>query len=201
MEERLNGLENIIHTLDCNIKILEYISYDLHKETFSLNNNIGLLWVWISILESQILEFYKLNIPSEKFSFQKIYNLLRESDAKIDYVQLDNLIKKLKHDFDKNQFDIIRSKYLAHLDIGAPDAKTDLVVVREFTNKAINLFLFIFSEIERKNREFSNDVLNSFKEIFIRLDEYEKVSAYLMVAKIKGVKTIEIDKLGAIIKE
>jgi hypothetical protein len=201
MEERLIGLEKLIHYLDCNIKMLEYISFDLHNETFSLNNNIGLLWVWKSLLESQILEFYKLNIPTEKYSFQKIHNLLSESKAKIDYKQLLKLIKNLKQDFDKNQFDIIRSKYLAHLDIGAPEAKTDLVVVREFTYKAINIFLFIFSEIKRQATEFSNDVLNSFKEIFKRIDEYEKVSAYLMVAELNGEKTIEIEKLGVISKE
>lgn len=201
MEERLIGLEKIFHTLDCNIKMLEYISFDLHKETFNLNNNIGLVWVWKSILESQILELYKLNIPDEKFSFRKIYNLLKESKAKINYELFDYLIKKLKLDFDKNQFDLIRSKYVAHQDLGVPELKTDLIAVKEFTDNATNLFLFIFSEIKRKHSEFSNDVLNSFKEIFKRIDEYNKVSAYLMVAEMKGEKTIEIGKLGEIIKK
>jgi len=201
MEERLNGLESIIHSLDCNIKLLECISYDLHNERFSLNNNIGLYWVWKSILESQIIDFYKLNVATEKFSFQKTLNLVKDSKAKIDYEKLDKMIKTLKADFDKNQFDIIRSKYLAHQDIGAPEVKTDLIIVRKFTDQTISLFQFLFSEIKREYQKFSDDILNSFKVIFERIDEYEKVSAFIMEADIKGEKTINISKLEEAIKK
>jgi len=183
MEERLTGLESIIQTLDCNIKLLEYMSFDLHQKQFNLYNNMGLLWIWKSILESQIINFYKLNIVSEKFSFKKVLNLLRVNEQDVDYENLEMMIQDLKDDFDKYQFALIRSKYLAHQDICDGEVRTDLLIIRMHTDKTIILFKTMISEIQKEHKEFSDDILNSFKEIFEKMNESEKVSAYKNAAK------------------
>ncbi|MCH4828628.1 MULTISPECIES: hypothetical protein [Flavobacterium] len=201
IEERLVGLDNIIQSLNNNIQLLEYISYNLHRETFSLNNNLGLIWIWQNLMAIQIIDFYKVIVANEKFSFSKIFNVSNGLKEAIDFDSLNSMIADLNSDYDNHKFEVVRSKYLAHQDLNVAEIKTDIVTIRHFTDKIISTFLFLTKELNWKHSDLNNNVQNSFKEIFERIDEYEKVSAYLMAAEIKGEKTIEIEELANSIKQ
>ena len=55
--ERLQGLESIMHELHHNLRLMEYVTYGLHKQTFNLSNNVGLVWITRSIMAGQIVTF------------------------------------------------------------------------------------------------------------------------------------------------
>ncbi len=200
IEYRLFGLESIIDGLHHNLKLMEYISYGLHKETFNLFNNLGLYWIWALIMGNQIIDFYKVIAMNDKFSFYKIINISRDLKCEISYELLEKKIAELKDMYDKTDFEMVRSKYLAHQDLRVPETKIDLRTIKSFTENIIELFRIFSEEFKRERTKFSNDVVNSFKEIFDTVDEYEKVKAFLMVAEMNGQDTVEISKIDESIK-
>jgi hypothetical protein len=198
---RLFGLESIIHRLHHNLGLMKYTSYALHKEPFNLFNNLGLYWIWGLTIGDQIIDFYKVIAKDEKFSFAKIINISRDLKCGINYELVEKKIKGLKDEYDKDDFETVRSKYLAHQDLRVPEIKTDLLTISSLTENIIKLFNTFSKEFKGKRSNFSNDVVNSFKEIFDIINEYEKVKAFLMVAQIKGQDTVKISRLAKSIKK
>lgn len=45
LSQRLEGLDSIIHGLYQNHQLMEFLSFNLHKETYNLFNNHGLYWI------------------------------------------------------------------------------------------------------------------------------------------------------------
>ncbi len=201
IEDRLSGLEHIIHGLFHNLELMEYISFNLHKQSFNLFNNIGLHWVWRSLMANQILDFYKVIGKHEKYSFTKIINVANNSKFDIDFKSLQEQTEALNDKYDKTDFATVRSKYLAHQDIKVPEIKTDLTSLRSFTDETISLLNHFFDEFKKEKSEFSKDVISSFSEIFETIDEYEKVKAVLFTTQLKGNKSVEISKIVEFIKE
>jgi len=201
IENRLLGLESIIHGMYHNLELMKYMSYNLHKDRFNLFNNLGLYWIWGLIMADQIIDFYKIIHKNEKFSFTKIINISKSFKCDINYELVEDKKTELKDEYDKTDFETVRSKYIAHQDLNMPEIKTDLTSISLFTEKAIELYHLFFEEFKKEKTNFSNDVINSFKEIFDEIDEYDKVKAFLMAAEIEGKDSIEISKLAEFIKE
>jgi hypothetical protein len=201
LEERLTGLENIIHGIYHNLEMMNYINYNLHNEPFNLGNNLGLYWIWTSLMASQILEFYKLTNKKEKFSFIKIINIAKEHRSKADFDLLETKTKELVEVYDKSDYENVRSKYLAHQDLNVPEIGTDLKGISDFSKKAIGLFKSFSSEFKREQTEFNIEITNSFNEIFKTIVEYEKVKALLTARLIQGKKEVEISEIQDILDE
>jgi len=195
IEDRLTGLESIIYGLHHNLELLEYISYGLHREPFNLSNNFGLVWIWRSIMANQIVDFYKVITKDEKFSFTKIINISRDLKCEIDYKLVENGTKKLMEEYDKTDFETVRSKYIAHQDLNSTAIKTDLPTIGSFTKNIIEFSYVFFKEFKKEKIELSSDTMDSFKKIFETIDEYEKAKAFLVGSQIKGHDKIEISKL------
>lgn len=96
IQNRIKGLEGILQETNSNLSLLQFMSFDLHKETYNLANNLGLFWIWKSLLEKTIINFYKLMGSDEKFSFIKLFNLARNARLPIDFLILDQKIKRLE---------------------------------------------------------------------------------------------------------
>jgi hypothetical protein len=107
----------------------------------------------------------------------------------------------LKDEYEKADFETVRSKYLTHQDLRVPEIKTDLLTISSLTENIIKLFHTFSKEFKGNRSNFSNDVVNSFKEIFDTINEYEKVKAFLMAAQIKGQDTVKISRLAKSIKK
>ncbi|MBI9042818.1 hypothetical protein [Lutibacter sp.] len=200
IEERINVLESILHSIHHNIELLEYMTYNLHKERFNLFNNRGLFHVWVTLFGVVIIDFYKITNEKQKHSFQKILNISKDLKCDIDFEKIQEKINLLFDFYNKSEFETIRSKYLAHQDIEVPVIKSDLSSLNKYKEELFNLFKLLTSELNIANKEFSSDIKNSFSEIFNVIDEYDEVSTYLLANAIKGSKTIEISELQDIIK-
>ena len=198
---RLNGLEGIIHKLHHNLELMEYISYNLHNTQFNLFNNSGLYWIWGQTMGNQIIDFYKVVIKDEKFSFAKIINIARDLKCNVDYELLEKKTKALKDEYDKTNFETVRSKHLAHQDLRVPVLRGDLRIIRLLTEKTIDLFLIFSKEFKGRKVKFSKSVASSFREIFDMVDEYGSVGALLIAEQIKGNDTVKISKIRKIVKE
>ena len=201
IEERLHGLEHIIHSIHHNIDLLEFMAYNLHKERFNLFNNLGLNYIWGSLMGEVLLDFYKVSNRREKHSFQKILNFSKELKFKIEYEKIQGKIDQLTEFYEKSDFETVRSKYLAHQDLGVPEIKTDLPSLKTFKAIIFELFDLITGQFGRKNVDFHNDVKSSFSEIFNAIDEYDEISSFLLANAIKGAKTVEISEIQAIIEK
>jgi hypothetical protein len=201
LEERLAGIENIIHGIYHNLEMMKYINYNLHKQPFNLGNNLGLSWIWTSLMASQILEFYKLTNKKEKFSFIKTINIAKEQKCKADFDLLEAGAKEMVEVYAKSDYETVRSKYLAHQDLNVPEIGTDLKGISDFSKKAINLFTSFSVEFKREQTEFNTEIANSFSEIFKTIDEYEKVKALLIARLIQGKEVINISEIQDIVYE
>jgi hypothetical protein len=201
IEERLHGLEHIVHSIHHNIDLLEFMAYNLHKERFNLFNNLGLNYIWGSLMGEVLLDFYKVSNRREKHSFQKILNFSKELKFKIEYEKIQEKIDLLTKFYGKSDFETVRSKYLAHQDLGVSEIKTDLPSLKKFKAIIFELFDLITGQFGRKNVDFHNDVKSSFSEIFNAIDEYDEISGFLLANAIKGAKTVEISEIQAIIEK
>jgi len=165
IDNRLFGLESIIHGMHHNSEMMEYMSYKLHKESFNLFNNLGLYWIWGTLMANQIIDFYKVIGKNENFSFIKIINVSNDLKCEINYELIDRKITELKNEYDKTDFETVRSKYLAHKDIKVPEIKTDLTSIR------------------------------FFNEIFDRIRLLERMEALCFVTELKGGESVVISEL------
>lgn len=198
---RLNGLEFIVHNLHHNTALMKYMSFNLHKEPFNLFNNIGLYWIWGQTISNQILDFYKVMGKDEKFSFTKITNVAKELKSEVNYDLLENETNALKAQYDKTDFEKVRSKYIAHQDLRVPEVKTDLLTTLSLTEKTIEVFLLFSKEFKGRKVNLSDHVVKSFHEIFRTIDEYEWVKAVLIAEQIKGNKIVKISEIASSLKE
>ncbi len=198
---RLNGLEAIIHNLHHNLQLMQYMSYGLHKEPFNLFNNSGLYWIWGKTMGNQIIDFYKVMIKDQKFSFTKIINVAKDLKSEVDYELLEKETNALKAQYDKTNFAVIRDKYIAHQDLGVQEIRADLITITSITEKTIELFLLFSKEFKGRKVKFTSQVVKSFDKIFGTIDEYEYVKAFLIAERLKGHDTVKIPSIAKVIKE
>ena len=201
IKDRIAGLENIIHGVYHNQELLEYIRKNLHRETFNLSNNKGLLWIWINTMAIQIIDFYKLINKHEKFSFIKIINVAKNLKLEADYEQVEKHTQSIISFYEEQEYEAVRSKYLAHQDLNVPEMKTDLENMNKFSEKAIELFELFSTEFKYTITNFDEEVESSFREIFETIDEYEKVKALFLARLIQKEKFVEIAEVQNIIGE
>jgi len=198
---RLNGLESIIHSLHHNNGLLKFMSFNLHKEPFNLFNNHGLYWIWVNIMGTQLLDFYKTIGKNEKYSFVKLTNVAREKKIKVDYESLESMTNHLIDSYEKTDFETVRSKYLAHQDVNVPEIKTDLISLDKFTQILDGCFTIFSKEFGIERAIVSNDIVDSFSLIFSTIDEYEKIKGYLVAVQIQGNTTVEISHLKKLLND
>lgn len=198
---RLNGLESMIHSLHHNAKLLQYMSLGLHKEPFNLFNNLGLYWIWGQTMGNQVMTFYKVMVKDEKFSFMKIINVARGLKCDVDFGLLKRETNALKAEYDKTNFETVRSKYIAHQDLEVPEARTDLLEIVSLTEKITELFLLFSKEFKGRKVKLSNHIVDSLDKVFETIDEYEWLKAFLRAEMIKGKDSVELSRVRAVAKE
>jgi len=201
LEYRLSGLASIVYGLHHSLGLMKYISFSLHDEPFNLSNNLGLLWIWRSLMANQLVDFYKVIAKKEKCSFTKIINVSKELKCEINYEKIEKDSIQLKDDYDKTDFEKVRSKYIAHQDLNVEIVETDLITIDSFTKRIAELSQAFFAEFRRDANKLSNEVVNSFKKVFKTIDEYEKVKAFLVAAQIRSQKTVKISDIAQTIKQ
>ena len=192
IEKRFYGLDDIRFGLFHNLELMKYISFNLHNEPFSLLNNIGLQYIWGGLMANQIIDFYKLIGKNEKFSFIKILNIAKNLKVNVDYETLGKKITELINEYEKTEFETVRSKYIAHQDLDTPEIETDLISINSFSEKIFELFELFSTQFNREIKPLTKVVTNSFSEIFNEIDKFEKIKAFLFVSKLKGNKSVNI---------
>lgn len=199
--ERIQGLENIVHDVKNNQELLVYISIKLHLEPVNLFNNMGLMWVWKSIMSIQLIDYYKLIKDDEKFSFQKCINVIKNNKVKIDFISLEKKLDVLKKKYDSYNYEHVRSKYIAHQDLNGNEIYTDIIEMQKFSRLIINFFKNLSKEVGYKQISFSKEPLISFQKIFDKIHEYEKLKSVLIINEMKGVKSVSIKELNKVLKK
>ncbi|WP_298248347.1 hypothetical protein [uncultured Christiangramia sp.] len=200
-KERLEGLENIIHGVYHNVEILIFMAFGLHRSTHSLHSNKSLIWIWSNTMAIQIIDFYKLINAREKFSFIKIINIAKNLKIKADYDKLEKGIDEITKIYTDQNYEAVRSKYLAHQDLNVPEIRTDLKGINQFSKKAIEIFHIFSEEFEYDTTEFDKEIESSFKEIFETIEKLENLNLFIF-KKISGnEKLVEISELQKIIEK
>jgi hypothetical protein len=191
----------MVHSLHHNSKLMQYLSFGLHKEPFNLYNNAGLYWMWGQTMGNQIMTFYKVMIKDEKFSFTKIINVAKELKCNVDFELLEKKTKALKDEYDKTNFETVRSKYIAHQDLGISETRTDLHTIDALTEKTIELFFLFSKEFKGRKVKLTNHLVDALDEIFETIDEYEWLKAFLIAEMIKRKDTVKLSKIRAVARE
>ena len=180
---------------------MQYMSFGLHKEPFNLFNNLGLHWIWGQTMSNQIMTFYKVMVKDEKYSFVKIINIAKDNKCDVDFNLLEKETTALKVEYDKTNFETLRSKYIAHQDLKIPEAKADLLTIISLTEKIIDLFLLFSKEFKGRKVKFSNHIVDSLDKVFETIDEYEWLKAFFIAEFLKGNDTVKLSKIKTVMKE
>jgi hypothetical protein len=145
--------------------------------------------------------FYKVMIKDEKFSFTKIINVAKELKCNVNFELLEKETKALKDEYDKTNFETVRSKYIAHQDLGIQETRTDLHTINAFTEKTIELFFLFSKEFKGRKVKLTNHLVDAFDKIFETIDEYEWLKAFLIAEMIKRKDSVKLSKVRAVGRE
>lgn len=174
-EARLEGITSIIYELYNDLKLMEFIDFELHNKVYNVHNNLGLLWFSRSTIANQAIGLYKLFTASEKHSFRKVLNLAIDEKKEIDITLLREEVSTMEKEYSETDFDTFRCKYLAHRDIHIEHFEVSLLKIKHLTEGAISLFYSFQEQFGQEAIVFDDNVTNSFREIFSAIDEYERM--------------------------
>lgn len=200
INKRLSGLELIINSLKESSDLCSYLIYVFHKEFNVFENNYAISFIIRTLIEQQIMGYYKLMKSSEKHSFQKLINIANTSIGKPKITSLQNELSKLDITYSNSSFEKIRSKFLAHLDINLTSEKSDLISIITFSSNCIDYYNLLCKEFGYKKSRRKN-IINSFDEILNNLRQLESVKAHCYVNFIKKKRTVKINELTKIFKQ
>ena len=140
-------------------------------------------------------------VKDEKYSFVKIINIAKDNKCDVDFNLLEKETTALKVEYDKTNFETLRSKYIAHQDLKIPEAKADLLTIISLTEKIIDLFLLFSKEFKGRKVKFSNHIVDSLDKVFETIDEYEWLKAFFIAEFLKGNDTVKLSKIKTVMKE
>ena len=191
--ERIEGVNSIIISIKINSELHNFLWIELHRNPFNIYNNNGLYWIWSSTMSTLLIDFYKLMKTNEKFSFKKLINICIENKEPINCSELNKRLDSLNLKYDENNFELIRSKILAHQDINVTEQRTDLLKLKEFIDEIIEFYDFFCFELKYISQNSKLNVLEDLKLIFDRLDECDKISSYLITKQLQGKKSLDFE--------
>lgn len=200
IEIRLQGQEFIFQSLYYNSELSQHLIFLINREFPEFRENFALRLLIKNSIESQILEFYKLLKTEEKFSFQKILNIAKNSKLKINYSILENKIKELNNHYVKSEFETIRSKYIAHQDLNTLSLNTDQISLSKFNLELENLFS-LFCKIFNKEISSKTDICKSVDKIFNKIRSLEEINALCFATELKKGKSVKLSELDKIINK
>jgi hypothetical protein len=200
LKERIDGVEGIVFELTVNNEILKFLSFNLHKESFNVQNNLGLAWIWKQFLGLQVIALYKLFKEGEKHSFSKLLNILKVNGAcNLDQAFLDPLVN-LQSDYANKPYEAIRSKYLAHQDLNVPEMGVNLLEMDQLISKIFQWFNELKGRLGLAPLAETKSIHASLAEVFSCIDEYDEIKDFLLSKLLNGVKTVSISEIQDIIK-
>jgi hypothetical protein len=124
-----------------------------------------------------------------------------ELKCDVDFGILEKKTKALKDAYDKTNFETVRSKYIAHQDLGIPETRTDLQIMVSLTDKTIELFFLFSKEFKGRKVKLSNHIVDAFDKVFETIDEYEWLKAFLIAEMIKRKDSVNLSKIRAVARE
>lgn len=199
--ERIEGISYIINSINNNFDLHNYLWIDLHDNSFNINTNNGLFWIWNNTLSSLLIDFYKLMKENEKFSFKKLINICSQNRESINYSEINTKLDSLSKKYDYNNFELIRSKILAHQDLNVPEQKSKILKINNFIEEINEFFIFLCSELNYQPTTTNSDISKHLQKIFDRLDECDKISSYLIAKQLKGDKILDFELMKQELKQ
>lgn len=200
LKERLSGIQSIVNSLKESSDLCSYLIYVFHNEFNVFERNYSITYLIRTLIDHQIIAFYKLMKSSEKHSFRKLLNIVSTSKGIGKYSKLENDLAKLDIFFTDSNFEKIRSRFLAHLDLNLTSEKADYISILSFSTKCIKYHSQLCKEFDFKKRR-SKNIIKSFDEILNELRRLESAKAYCYVNFIKKKRTVKINELARIFKQ
>jgi len=162
IQKRFGELEKIIQQIRISISVIEFLVLDTRKD--GSFRTIGLGWITDCLVENLILNLYKVIHKDQKCSFIKIINIALNNKIQIDSHLLLKKIEVLSQYYESKSFQIVRDKYIAHLDHEAQQVRIDVIEIYKFTQEVEKFFSVLCKQFGRKVPRSSNRVLKSIKE-------------------------------------
>lgn len=198
LDKRLKITRDIIWQVNTYQDLLEFLSYDLHDSSSTIQQNEGLFFIWHSLMAMQILTLSKLIKDDGAFSLKKLINM---SGAKVKNFDKPGLLEEFDYIHDeyvKNKLNVVRDQFIAHLDISSEEIKTDIHMLCVAKNQVTSLYDRISLALGAEEYDHDDRCVDGIKEVFDELDEYEKVKAVIIAAEVKGRKQIDVSEFLAI---
>ena len=200
IKKRIEGIQNIIVTINHNTHLLGYIYFALQDETINIKNNKSLFWIVNKLIESNVINFSKLIFKEEKHSFSKFLNVCRENNFQMDVKEIEIKIEEFVDLYNDFNVETIRNKYVAHLDLNKKGITIDYSNMERLANNSINIFNKLASELKIKPKINNKEIVDSFDNIFEKIRQIEKIKKLSKVELTKGKSMIEISELIKIMK-
>ncbi|MDP8241557.1 MAG: hypothetical protein RAP70_05870 [Candidatus Celaenobacter antarcticus] len=205
IEKRIKGINHIMMSVYYNNEVMEYLALKLRNESINLKNNLFLSWINKKLIENQIINFYKLfKKPKkgrifEKFSFHEFLRIIKYRNYEINYNLLDHKVNVLYEEYESSQYQTIREKYIAHLDLNVPIIRLHIIFFIAFSKNILKLFDEICKEFNIKPDYISENIKDSLNQIFNQVSISEKIKRLCFDEKLKGNEILELSKINDII--
>ena len=180
-------------SINNNYDLHQFLWSNLHDNYFNISSNKGLYWIWGNTISTLLIDFYKLMKEGEKFSFKKLINICNQNNESINYSVYGKKLHLLLHEYNEYNFEYIRSKLLAHQDLNVTEQRAEIFKINYFVKEVNDFFKMICSELKYTPYKIESEISKSLQEIFDRLDEFDKVSAYLIAKQLKGEKNLNFE--------
>jgi hypothetical protein len=185
LTERIEITRNLIWEANTYQDLIEFLSYDLHDTPSPIDSNEGLYFIWRSIMSLQILTLSKLIKDDGAFSIKKLINIGGAKIKGFDKAGLLEDFSYLLSEYNRHKLGTVRDQFLAHLDISSDEIKTDIHMLCVTKNLTTSLFNRIAAGSGQGEYLHDDKCVTAIKEVFDELDEYDKVKAVIMAAKVQ----------------
>ncbi len=170
LQDRIEIARNVIWEVSSYHDVLEHMSYDLDGIPSPIEQNEGAFFVWRSIAGLEILALSKLINDNGPFSLQKLVNIASASikGFKKDEFQAD--LDQLSDEYKRYQVDVIRDKFIAHLDIIHSELGIDIHKLSILKNWVASFFNRLATVLEVQGYVHDLRVISSLAKIFDKHD-------------------------------
>jgi len=193
--ERLNIIGNMVWEIQTYQDMVELFSDNLHISINQAQSNQGLYFILRSLMALNILTLSKLLNEDGSYSFQKIINIASRKISTFDKDCVQHELNETIKEFQSKKLDVVRDKFIAHLDYTVPEIRTGICDLNYITNQTTDIYQMLVNNLKVKEYIPTEPCLKDLQRFFAQQEEYVRLRTIICDAQKKGKSQISLSKL------
>ncbi len=171
LADRCDVVREILQEISDQYYLIEWMSMGDSPDDGPLTEQSpAVFFIWRMLAGMQILNMDKLLDNKGKFSIQKLINLAKMNNKKIDLGSIEGMLKMVSDDYDGFKMSFVRDKFIAHLDV-VDEVRICIhryCIVRNGLVGVYNELVKVLGQVEF---EYKDLIVEDFKRLFRKVDQ------------------------------